>query len=96
LITTEFCRATDVPDGRHLLVKTRQTPRLKSVSDPKAREEALAGAFAASAKVNGKRVLILDDIYRSGATAREVARAIKGQSPCVVCLLTATRTRTRR
>ena len=96
IITDEFCCLTKIADGRDLLVKTRETPTLKDVQDPKIREELLAGAFVASAEVRGKHVLVLDDIYRSGATAREIARTIKDQRASAVCLLTVTRTRIRR
>jgi predicted amidophosphoribosyltransferase len=74
--------------------KTRQTPGLKDVRDPEERRELLDGAFEVDrSKVNGKGVLLLDDLYRSGATANAVTLAILGAGAARVYFLAATRTR---
>jgi predicted amidophosphoribosyltransferase len=74
--------------------KTRKTPRLKDVQDPEERRELLDGAFEVNrTRVNGKGVLLVDDLYRSGATANAVTVALIGAGASRVYFLAATRTR---
>ena len=78
----------------HVVRKVRQTPGLKDVRDPEERRELLDGAFEVDrAKVSGKGVLLLDDLYRSGATANAVTVALLGAGAARVYFLAATRTR---
>jgi competence protein ComFC len=74
--------------------KTRETPGLKGVLDPEERRELLDGAFEVDqSQVNGKGVLLVDDLYRSGATANAVTIALLGAGAPRVYFLAATRTR---
>ncbi len=74
--------------------KIRETPGLKDVHDPEERRELLDGAFEVHvARVNGKGVLLVDDLYRSGATANAVTLALIGADASRVYFLAATRTR---
>jgi predicted amidophosphoribosyltransferase len=76
------------------VTKTRETPGLKSIQDPGERRELLDGAFeVAAAHINGKGVLLLDDLYRSGATANAVTLALIAAGASRVYFLAATRTR---
>ncbi len=80
-----------VPD---VIRKTRETPGLKGVQDPEERRELLDGAFEVDpAQVNGKGVLLVDDLYRSGATANAVTVALLRAGSSRVYFLAATRTR---
>jgi predicted amidophosphoribosyltransferase len=74
--------------------KIHNTPELKSVQDPEERRELLDRAFQADAdQVKGKGVLLLDDLYRSGATANAVTLALVAAGALRVYFLAATRTR---
>ncbi|MBE3134953.1 MAG: ComF family protein, partial [Acidobacteria bacterium] len=62
------------------VTKTKDTPQLKDVSDYNERLSLLAGAFGASvAEIRGRTILLLDDLYRSGATLNAVASALYDQ-----------------
>lgn len=59
------------------LTKVRETDELKSVTDPEKRRELLAGAFSADkSQIHGKKVLLVDDLYRSGATLEAATDAL--------------------
>lgn len=78
------------------IVKAKDTPELKNVFDFKERTTALQGAFKVNEKaVRGKRILLVDDLYRSGATASIVAKALIAGGATTVCMLAMTKTRTR-
>lgn len=76
--------------------KIKATPQLKNIFEYERRKALLAGAFEADrAKVEEKRVLLLDDLYRSGATMNSVSTALKqsGKAAAVYALaITKTRT----
>jgi predicted amidophosphoribosyltransferase len=76
--------------------KTRSTPELKNVFEYKKRIELLAGAFVVDAEaVRGKGILLIDDLYRSGATAPVVAEALLAAGAADIRMLAMTKTRTR-
>jgi competence protein ComFC len=77
------------------VVKVKQTQQLKNVFDFKERVAALEDAFTVEkAKIQGKRVLLFDDLFRSGATMNTISEClITDCGAQVVCALTLTRTR---
>lgn len=80
------------------VVKVKDTPQLKGVFDPEKRRELLEKAFVVAAKkLSGKRVLLFDDLYRSGATLNSIFKALteKGGVSSTYAL-TLTRTRSNR
>jgi predicted amidophosphoribosyltransferase len=80
------------------LVKVRQTEELKSVFDLVQREKLLHGAFRALPQLlEGRNVLLLDDLFRSGATLAEAAREIleNGRAKSLLAV-TLTKTRSNR
>jgi competence protein ComFC len=80
------------------LVKVRQTEELKSVFDLAQREKLLHGAFRALPQLlENRNVLLLDDLFRSGATLAEAAREIleNGRAKSLVAV-TLTKTRSNR
>lgn len=57
-----------------------------------ARAEALGGRFRCPVDVSGQRILIVDDVYASGATVEETARALRAAGAEHVASITAIRT----
>ena len=80
------------------LTKVRATDELKSVTDPGRRKELLAGVFAADPRqMLGKAVLLVDDLYRSGATLEAATEAAYAQGGAhAVYVFAVTRTRVHR
>ena len=76
--------------------KVKETPELKDVFDFGERQKLLEGAFAVDEKAaKGQRLLLVDDLYRSGATAAIVAKELMGAGASAVYFLAMTKTRTR-
>ena len=84
-----------LPYDSSSVAKVKETPELKSMQDVAAREKALRGAFRVDGKkLSGKRVILFDDLYRSGASMEEVARTLQKQAGVkTVIALALTRTR---
>jgi predicted amidophosphoribosyltransferase len=86
------------PFGSDWLKKAKKVPELKNVYDYDERADLLEGAHTANAaKLTGRRVLLFDDLYRSGATMNTIADALydRGQVADVFAL-TITKTRSNR
>ena len=71
-------------DALHRIRATRPQAGL----DKEARQQNLLGAFRATEKVSGKQVLLIDDVFTSGHTAVECARACKEAGAREVGILT--------
>jgi superfamily II DNA helicase RecQ len=74
------------------VVKTRKTALQKEMHTLAQKRANVAGAFAVRGNVAGKRLLVLDDLYDSGATLAEVARVLRLAGAARLCVLTLTRT----
>jgi len=77
------------------VVKVKNTPELKEVYELDKRLALLQGAYAVTrAKVASKKVLVFDDLYRSGATLNSVCEALTDQGRVkTIYVLTLTMTR---
>ena len=80
-----------LPDG---LLRMRSTVPQKGMSR-KERRENVKGAFAVNGRyltaLPGKTVLLVDDVYTSGATLNECARTLKKHGAAKVFVLTIAR-----
>lgn len=84
----------DVPLLSKALTKIKDTPELKSVYDFAERAVLLDSAFETDPKaLGGKAVLLIDDLYRSGATLSEITKALKQGGVTTVFVLCLTKTR---
>lgn len=91
-------RQLGIPSCLDCVVKVKETAQLKNVYDLEERSKILKDAYVISAPdIAEKRLLVLDDLYRSGATLTAVVQSLKTQgNPASVHVLTLTKTRSRR
>lgn len=82
---------------RNCIVRVKEVPELKNIDDLHKRIELLQGAYSVEqAVVEGQKVLLLDDLFRSGATMNAVAEALYKQGRAAeVFALAMTRTRSK-
>lgn len=67
----------NIPVSFDSITRTRDVPAIKNIEDYDERIHLLQDAHRINPiKIAGKRVLLFDDVYRSGATMSSVARAL--------------------
>lgn len=90
LIAAAVARLGGVSCARDALVRTRRTPVLRGMSG-RARANAVAGAFAvkpsAWAHVQGRQLVLVDDVHTSGATVDACTAALLGAGAAGVSVL---------
>lgn len=90
LLARAACRLWDT-EPRRLLIKTVDNPAQSSLTESAARRANVLGVYecAADGEVRGKRILLIDDVCTTGATAAECARVLRlaGAENVVCCTL---------
>lgn len=76
LVARELSKAWGLPAKPGLLRRTKRTRPLKGLNHVQ-RKKAVAGAFDATAPMNGVTVILIDDVFTSGSTAEACARALR-------------------
>lgn len=77
------------------VVKIKTTPELKGIYEFGKRSDILKNAYAVVRReIEGRNILLLDDLYRSGATLNAITKALKDKGKAKgVYALTLTKTR---
>ncbi len=77
-VATAIGERLHIPLCTDCIVKVKQTPQLKDITEYDKRMEALKDAFTVSPEnTTGKSLLLFDDLYGSGATVRYIVDALK-------------------
>lgn len=74
------------------IIKTRKTDAQKVFESAIGKRENLRDAFTTSVDVRGKRILLIDDIFDSGSTIKEIAGMLKSKGAEIVAPLVIAKT----
>ena len=93
ILATEIARRTGLPLELHVLVRTVQTAMHRAGMDAKARRKSVTSAFAIRHPelVRGRKVLLIDDVFTTGATASACAQVLQRAGAEAVFVLTIAR-----
>jgi len=93
LLARELARLSKLPLEEHAVVRRIHTERHRAGMDAKARRQSVASAFAVRHPklVAGQRVLLVDDVFTTGATVSACADALKEAGAGEVFVLTIAR-----
>ncbi len=89
LLVKQLSKLTGIPYGKRVLIKKRpSTPQVDLGLTE--REKVLKGSFEVAKKegVEGKRILLIDDVYTTGATVNECSKALIREGAKSVDVLT--------
>ncbi|MFN0279047.1 MAG: double zinc ribbon domain-containing protein [Pyrinomonadaceae bacterium] len=93
IIAGALSRSTGIPVDAHSLARKVHTPIHRVGMDQKARELSVKNAFKAARPklIDGKNILLVDDVLTSGATASSCAKALKKSGAVKVNVFTLAR-----
>lgn len=97
VIAEALGRQVGIPVEPNAVIRAKETPELKNVYDYDERLRLLEGAHTVQpALVSGQKILLFDDLYRSGATMNAITAALYDQGGVVdVYALALTHTRSK-
>jgi len=98
VLARELARLSHLPLDEHSVVRRVQTGRHRAGMDSRARRESVADAFAVrhAEAIAAKRVLLIDDVFTTGATVSACAAVLKDAGAQEVFVLTVARPQARR
>lgn len=93
ILARALARASGVDIDEHVLVRILHTERHRAGLDARARRESVSGAFELRApkQICGRSVLLIDDVFTTGATVSECASVLKAGGAEDVFVLTIAR-----
>lgn len=93
-IATQLGATLHIPVDTETLKKTAATSQMKDIGNYADRVKALEAVFVVGKEFRGKTVLLIDDLFQSGATMNVAARVIREQGEAkAIYALALTRTR---
>jgi len=93
VLACALARATRLSIDEHSLVRSVHTERHRAGMDARSRRDSVAGAFEVRQPklIAGRRVLLIDDVFTTGATVSECAAVLKSAGAADVYVLTIAR-----
>jgi len=93
MLARELARLSRLPIDEHSVVRSAQTVRHRAGMDARARRKSVARAFVVRRPelITGRRVLLVDDVFTTGATVSACAEALKKAGSTSVYVLTVAR-----
>jgi ComF family protein len=93
LLARELSRQSKLPLDEHSVVRRIHTERHRAGMDARARHESVANAFAIRHPdaIKGQRVLLIDDVFTTGATVSACAAVLRDAGAEEVFVLTVAR-----
>jgi ComF family protein len=93
VLARSLAKSTGLPFDEHSLVRSVHTERHRTGMDARARRESVADAFVVKRPrlIAGERILLIDDVFTTGATVSACAQKLQAAGAMDVFVLTIAR-----
>jgi ComF family protein len=93
ILARELSRLRGLPIAENCLIRVAQTERHRAGMDARSRRESVENAFAvvSAGMIEGENILLIDDVFTTGATLSACAVALKNGGATEVLALTLAR-----